>query len=126
MKIEDPELKFIFDYLSKNPWCSAREIGRLADGGKSRVNHFLYKYKDVLFTKKGFTPPEWQVIGETETVKQKKVKPRKPVKLTRKSVFRGDTQSGIDKLSRYHGLPTISVCPSCDRPIQMSGSCGCT
>ena len=27
---------------------------------------------------------------------------------------------------RYQGLQTIAVCPSCDRPIQMSGSCGCT
>ena len=27
---------------------------------------------------------------------------------------------------RYQGLQTIAVCPSCDQPIQMSGSCGCT
>jgi hypothetical protein len=125
MDFDDHELKFIYEYLNKNPWSSARQIGKLTEGGKSRVNHFLYKYKDVLFVKKGFTPPEWQIIDTNKPVKQQRVKSRKPAKQARNRNT-VDPQIALDRLKRYNGLPTVEVCPSCDRPIQMSGSCGCT
>ncbi len=44
------DLKTIFDFVQSNQWSNARQIGKGLDGGKSRANHYLYGYLDILFT----------------------------------------------------------------------------
>ena len=60
---EKSDLKTISNYVRENPSSNARQIGKIVDGGKSRANHYLYGYEDILFTKRGLTPPEWQVVA---------------------------------------------------------------
>ena len=64
MEADKTDLKTIFDFVQGNQWSSARQIGKGLAGGKSRANHYLYGYLDILFTKKGLTPPQWQVISD--------------------------------------------------------------
>ena len=59
------DLKTIFDFVQSNQWSNARQIGKGLDGGKSCANHYLYGYLNILFTKKGLMPPQWQVISES-------------------------------------------------------------
>lgn len=128
------DLKKIFDFLSENEWATARNVGRLLDGGKSRANHYLYGYIDLLFEKRGLTPPQWRIVssdaydqlmGRIQPASSASMKPavkpnkhRKPPILFNRPVL---TQRETPR-----NLPTISVCQSCDLPIQPTGRCGCS
>ena len=128
MPAEQPssDLKKIFEFVKRNEWCSARHIGRELSGGKSRANHYLYGYKDILFEKRGLTPPQWKVLSNDALEKlNAKFNPQPlPPKQasTKQRIF---TRRSIP-IRRLEELPPISVCPSCDLPIQPTGKCGCS
>lgn len=126
MERPSSDLKQIFEFVRQNEWCTARHIGRQVNGGKSRANHYLYGYKDILFEKRGLTPPQWKVTSSDAYEKLLKkfnpepAPPRQP--LPRPRIFPRRTIP----VRRLEDLPPISVCPSCDLPIQPTGKCGCS
>ena len=63
MENTSTDLKSIFSFVRDNPNSNARQVGRMIEGGKSRANHYLYGYLDILFTKRGLTPPAWKVTS---------------------------------------------------------------
>jgi hypothetical protein len=125
---DEDEIRMVFDFVARNEWSSARQIGLVINGGRSRANQILYKYKEVLFVKRGLTPPQWKVVElgaleqmlggntgslvTTPTPKKKRI----PMDWVRRSVTPRPSGS----------LPKISTCGSCGRPIQPSGMCGCS
>ena len=128
MENKKSDLQQIFNFVRDNPSSNARKIGKDVEGGKSRANHYLYGYLDILFTKRGLTPPLWQVISSDayekmiQRLNPTTVKPQvqsapfqkvEPVDFTRKS-------------SWLRELPPISICYSCDLPIKPNGACGCS
>jgi hypothetical protein len=120
------ELKQIFDFVHKNGWSNARQIGKAIPGGKSRANHFLYGYLDILFVKRGIAPPQWRVVSDDAyaamlgRISPKPVTPRAPGSA---SSFSPAPQPDF---LRPRELPMISVCESCGLPIQPTGKCGCS
>jgi len=128
MAQDEADLKAIFDFVKRNEWTSARQIGSVVEGGRSRANHFLYKYKDTLFVKRGLTPPQWKVassdalehlLGNSKksTTQAPSPKPKtKPMDWVRRNVPARPART----------LPKIATCGSCGRPIQPSGKCGCS
>lgn len=129
------ELEQIFEYVQKNGWSTARQIGKVIPGGTSRANHYLYGYTDILFVKRGLAPPQWkettndaydQMIARLNPttsipVSRDAVVPIPPKR--RESRFRSTRSPGD---FRTRNLPRISVCASCDLPIQPTGRCGCS
>ena len=128
MENKKSDLQQIFNFVRVNPSSNARKIGKDVEGGKSRANHYLYGYLDILFTKRGLTPPLWQVISSDayekmiQRLNPTTVKPQvqsapfqkvEPVDFTRKSPW-------------LRELPPISICYSCDLPIKPNGACGCS
>lgn len=113
----ESEVETIYKFVSQNPDCTARQIGRTIDGGKSRANHFLYGYIDILFSKKGFTPPTWRVIEADSNTNKLSDFRRRPVD----KVHDDDTAK-----YRFEGLPSIDICESCGLPISTEGKCGCS
>ena len=107
----EDELKPIFDFLFTNPNSSARQIGKVVEGGKSRANHFLYGYLEILFTKRGLTPPLWQVTSKDAY--QKMIERVSPTPI-------------VKSQANYLDLIPITVCSSCDLPIKPNGLCGCS
>ncbi len=136
MEVNKTDLKTIFDFVQQNRWTSARQIGKGLEGGKSRANHYLYGYLDILFTKKGLTPPQWRVISDDAYAKMLgRVNPS-PVTImtppgaanvTRKkstlNIFKNRFKNSSNTQS---SLSQISICNSCDLPIKPSGLCGCS
>ena len=122
------DLRVVFEFVKRNEWSSARQIGAAIGGGRSRANHFLYEHKEVLFVKRGLTPPQWRVstpdalermLGgpSTSPSPASSVKPKaKRVDWVRRGLPSRQSQS----------LPKIATCGSCGRPIQPSGKCGCS
>ena len=130
------DLKTIFDFVQSNQWSNARQIGKGLDGGKSRANHYLYGYLDILFTKKGLTPPQWQVISDDAyskmlgRVSSSSVPMPSPIETTKiiqekssLNIFKNSDKKS--PITRRH-LPKFSICNSCDLPINPSGMCGCS
>jgi hypothetical protein len=123
------ELKQIFDFVQKNGWSNARQIGKAIPGGKSRANHFLYGYLDILFVKRGIAPPQWSVISEDAyDAMLPRIVPIAPSVSEDKSErsFSQILQSPQPKFLRPQVLPMISVCGACGLPIQPTGKCGCS
>lgn len=120
------ELKTIFDFVREHPGCTARQIGKVVPGGKSRANHFLYGYADILFKKRGLTPPQWNVMTEEAfAILVGRAQPE-PAKSERKpSPFDSSSVHGIDPTHRRELLP-ITICQSCGLPIKPTGACGCS
>ena len=120
------ELKQIFDFVQKNGWSNARQIGKAIPGGKSRANHFLYGYQDILFVKRGIAPPQWRVASNdaySAMLGRISPKPVTPRALGSSSSF---TPAPQPDFLRLRELPMISVCESCGLPIQPTGKCGCS
>ena len=136
MEADKTDLKTIFDFVQSNQWSSARQIGKVLAGGKSRANHYLYGYLDILFTKKGLTPPQWQVISDDAYSKMLgRVNPSPAPMLTpmgTANIARKKSSFNILKNSFKHSpntrdsLSQISICNSCDLPIKPNGLCGCS
>jgi hypothetical protein len=130
------ELKQIFDFIRKNGTSNARQIGKAIPGGKSRANHYLYGYSGILFTKRGLTPPQWSVVSDDAYERMtSRLRPRStPSPEQRSTPAPSRTRSrSIFPLPRTvsiriapQDLPEISVCQSCDLPIQPTGRCGCS
>jgi hypothetical protein len=128
MTQDDDDLRTVFDYVRRHEWSSARQVGLVVLGGKQRANHFLYRYKDVLFVKRGLTPPQWKIAssdalerlnGRATGAKSPSVAPKarsKPMEWVRRAVPARPTQE----------LKPFDTCGSCGRPIQPSGNCGCS
>ena len=123
----EDELRRVFEFVRDNEWSSAREIGAAVEGGRSRANHFLYRYKNELFVKRGLTPPQWKVVSANalerlagsgdvtpQTTPAARVRPR----IFKRVAHPLPPRPMLD-------LPKIDICPSCDRPIQPTGRCGC-
>ena len=136
MEVNKTDLKTIFDFVQDNQWSSARQIGKGLAGGKNRANHYLYGYLDILFTKKGLTPPQWQVISDDAYSKMLErvnplpvtiVTPPSAANVTRKksslNIFRNSFKNSPNTRD---SLSQISICNSCDLPIKPSGLCGCS
>ena len=136
MEVNKTDLKTIFDFVQSNQWSSARQIGKVLAGGKSRANHYLYGYLDILFTKKGLTPPQWQVISDDayskmlERVNPSPVTTKAPsgaANVTRKkstlNIFKNSFKNSPNTRD---SLSQISICNSCDLPIRPNGLCGCS
>ena len=120
------ELSKIFDFVQKNGWSNARQIGKIIPGGKSRANHFLYGYLDILFVKRGIAPPQWRVVSDdayTAMLGRINPKPHSPRAPGSSSGFAPAPQPYF---LRPRELPMISVCESCGLPIQPTGKCGCS
>lgn len=111
MRNFEVELKPIFDFLLTNPNSSARQIGKAVEGGKSRANHFLYGYQEILFTKRGLTPPLWQVASKDSY---------------RKMIERLSPTPIVKSQANYLELVPITVCSAYDLPIKPNGLCGCS
>jgi hypothetical protein len=136
MEVNKTDLKTIFDFVQQNQWTSARQIGKGLEGGKSRANHYLYGYLDILFTKKGLTPPQWQVISNDAYSKMlERVNPSPVTTVTplgaanvtrKKSPLNIFKNSFKNSLNTRGSLSQISICNSCDLPIKPSGLCGCS
>lgn len=129
MAQDESDLRAVFEFVKRNEWSSARQIGSVVVGGRSRANHFLYKYKETLFVKRGLTPPQWKVASSDaldrflgspnrsstqSSPSQPKQKPR-AMDWVRRSVPARPVRT----------LPKIATCGACGRPIQPSGKCGC-
>jgi hypothetical protein len=120
------ELKQIFDFVQKNGWSNARQVGKGIPGGKTRANHFLYGYLGILFVKRGIAPPQWRVVSDDaytamlDRVNPKPAAPRAPGSASR------FTPAPQPDFLRPRKLPMISVCESCGLPIQPTGKCGCS
>ena len=135
MEVNKTDLKTIFDFVQGNQWSSARQIGKGLAGGKSRANHYLYGYLDILFTKKGLTPPQWQVISDDAYSKMLGRVIPSPVPMStpmgaanithKKSSFNIFKNSFKNSPTTRH-LSQISICNSCDLPIKPSGLFGCS
>lgn len=120
------ELKLIFDFVQKNGWSNARQIGKAISGGKSRANHFLYGYLDILFVKRGIAPPQWRVVSDDAyTAMLTRINP-KPVTPRPQGSTSSFTPAPQPDFLRPRELPMISVCESCGLPIQPTGKCGCS
>jgi len=136
MDVDKTDLKTIFDFVQSNQWSSARQIGKVLAGGKSRANHYLYGYLDILFRKRGLTPPQWQGISDDAyshmlgrvsptralssppTGAANKNKMKSPL-----SIFKNSLNNGANK---HLQLSQFSICNSCDLPIKPNGLCGCS
>ena len=136
MEVSKTDLKTIFDFVQGNQWSSARQIGKGLAGGKSRANHYLYGYLDILFTKKGLTPPQWQVISDDAYSKMlgrlnpspvPMSTPMQAANITQKksslNIFKNSFKNSPN--DRQY-LSQISICNSCDLPIKPNGLCGCS
>ena len=128
MENEKSDLKNIFNFVRDNPSSNARQIGKFVDGGKSRANHYLYGYEDILFTKRGLTPPEWQVVaGDAYEKMIGRLLPQPiqtPTPLA--EIQKPKVIIFARKNSKKRELPPISSCYSCDLPIKPNGLCGCS
>jgi hypothetical protein len=123
------ELKQIFDFVQKNGWSNARQVGKAIPGGKSRANHFLYGYQDILFVKRGIAPPQWSVISEDAySAMLPRIVPVSPAISEKKPMGEPSPilQSPQPQFLRPQVLPMISVCGACGLPIQPTGKCGCS
>lgn len=125
------ELKTIFEFVRKHQWSTARQIGKNLNGDKSRANHFLYGYLDILFERRGFSPPHWKVKSDNayDNMIERLNPLSTPIKPT--SFFKQDGgdrkvefDPSISKLIRE--LPRFSICNSCGLPIKPTGACGCS
>ena len=136
MEVNKTDLKTIFDFVQSNQWSTARQIGKVLAGGKSRANHYLYGYLDILFMKKGLTPPQWQVISADAYSKMLgRVNPS-PAHMSppmgtaniahKKSSFNILKNSFKHRPNTRDSLSQISICNSCDLPIKPNGLCGCS
>ena len=128
MENRNSDLKEIFNFVRENPGSNARQIGKNIEGGKSRANHYLYGYLDILFTKRGITPPLWQVLSNDSYEKMIKRLNPEPVQSQTQGT---PTQNGepvvfARQSPRLRDLPPISICYSCDLPIRPNGACGCS
>lgn len=125
------ELRRIFEFVKTNPWSNARQIGKNLSGGKSRANHFLYGYLDILFEKRGFTPPQWKVKSDDayEKMIARLNPPPTPPPLPSTPVS-NSAQPGrqFDPSVRnpIRELPRFSICYACELPIKPTGACGCS
>ena len=128
MENKKSDLQTIFNYVRDNPSSNARQIGKVVDGGKSRANHYLYGYEDILFTKRGLTPPEWQVVARDayeEMIGRLLPQPvQNPIPLAQ--IEKPKATIFPRKSAANRKLPPISICYSCDLPIKPNGLCGCS
>ena len=122
MVTESSTLKQIFEFVRDQPWCKARSIGAVIDGGKSVVNHYLYGYEGILFEKKGLTPPLWRVVSRDAY--DEMVRRLNPTKGQGSGHSRLSSRPSRAKLVR--ALEPITVCGSCDTPIRDNGMCRCS
>ena len=128
MENTSTDLKSIFNFVRDNPNSIARQVGRMIEGGKSRANHYLYGYLDILFTKRGLAPPLWKVTSNDALEKMIQRLNPQPVQIEK---LPSKKQKGrAIRLSRQYiqvrELPPISICNSCDLPIRPNGLCGCS
>ena len=136
MEGKNSDLKTIFDYVQQNQWCNARQVGKCLDGGKSRANHYLYGYLDILFRKRGLTPPQWQVISDDAYSKMLGRVDRSPAPMpsligasnkTKTKSLLPIFKNRLNSMENKHlELTRISICNSCDLPIKPNGFCGCS
>lgn len=102
------ELARVFEFVSARPNVSARTIGSKVGVGRRRANQLLYSYLDILFEKRGLTPPLWSVKSddayEKMLVRVREV-PEKPL---------------------VRDLPAFNICNSCGLPIKPNNECGCS
>jgi hypothetical protein len=125
------ELKTIFNFVKENQWSNARQVGKNLSGGKSRANHFLYGYLDILFDKRGFTPPQWRVKSDDAYDKMiarlnPSPAPSPPPLATANNVEKSGRQFDPSIRNVARELPRFSICNSCELPIKPTGACGCS
>ncbi len=128
MENSKSDLQQIFNFVRDNPGSNARQIGKNLEGGKSRANHYLYGYLDILFSKRGITPPLWQVLSKDAYEKMMlRLNPRPVQSQTPSAPFQKVEPVVFTRQSpRIRELPPISICYSCDLPIKPNGACGCS
>jgi hypothetical protein len=128
MENRNSDLKEIFNFVRENPGSNARQIGKNVEGGKSRANHYLYGYLDILFSKRGITPPLWQVLSKDAYEKMIKRLNPEPVQSQIQGASSQNAEPGVftRQSPRLRELPPISICYSCDLPIRPNGACGCS
>jgi hypothetical protein len=130
MTQDENDLRVVFDYVKRNEWATARQIGSVVAGGRSRANHFLYKYKEVLFVKRGLTPPQWRVASPDALERvlggQSRASTRPAPVAPKPKAKPMDWVRRTTPLRPTRSLPKIANCGSCGRPIQPSGKCGCS
>lgn len=122
------DLRAIFDFVRDHPNSSARQIGGIVDGGKSRANHFLYGYDGILFEKRGLTPPQWRVISDDGFGGMMQRLHPNPPPVVGPAVSTPAKRLWIQPKENLPAreLPPISICNSCDLPIKPNGICGCS
>ena len=128
MESKKTDLQQVFNFVRDNPGSSARQIGKDVHDGKSRANHYLYGYLDILFKKRGLTPPSWQVLSKDAYEKMiQRLNPQTD-QIQNRTSLSPKIKAGI--FSRQtplkRDLPQISICNSCDLPIKPNGICGCS
>lgn len=122
------DLKTIFNFVRDNPNSNGRQVGKMVEGGKNRANHYLYGYLDILFRKRGFAPPTWEVTSSDAYEKMIRRLNPQPVQVD-KAPIRKQKVKAIGLSRQYvqrRELPPISICNSCDLPIRPNGLCGCS
>jgi hypothetical protein len=125
------ELKKVFNFVRDHQWSNARQIGRDLNGGKSRANHFLYGYLDILFEKRGFSPPQWKVKSDDayeKMIQRLNPPPASNTSLPSPASVPKETTRGFDPSipNSARELPRFSICNSCGLPIKPTGACGCS
>jgi hypothetical protein len=128
MENTSTDLKSIFIFVRDNPNSNARQVGKILEGGKSRANHYLYGYLEILFTKRGLAPPTWKVTANDAY--EKMIQRLNPQSVqAEKTPIRKQKVRAIGLSRQYvqkRELPPISICYSCDLPIKPNGFCGCS
>lgn len=143
--VPSSDLKTIFEFVRENEWVTARHVGKVITGGKSRAHHYLYGYSGILFLKRGLTPPQWKVVSPdafdrmTVTISSapsptrskgpscRPVPPPKPSPTARKQprdLFPISRPTSL--YVRPEGPSTVLICNACDLPIHSTGRCGCS
>jgi hypothetical protein len=127
--VDDQErLEQIIAYLQDTEWSSARQMGRVIEGGKRPINSLLYRHLGTLFEKRGLTPPLWRVISEqSSSIKRIEKTDSRPAATPgkRQEPPRTWVSRVLPARNRVE-VPLIDTCGSCGRPIQSSGKCGCS
>lgn len=114
----------IVSFLRNHPNSSARQIRNSIDVSKTEINGILYSKQGILFEKKGFTPPLWRNIGDSD------VSSNFPNEINLKIApenFKHDDDNAAYNMEPSSSIdPSTSQCPACGQVVQSDGRCGCS